>query len=475
MRFADLDGIADRRLPGDDADDRRERHRPTPRTSTRCSTTRSAHPATTASSRPTCTPTAATMRGSRPSSTPRWRRGVPVVSARQMLTWLDGRNGSSFANLTWNAGTLTFSIARGAGSNGLQAMLPTQGANGSLAGADPRAEPRRLHDPDDQGHRVRGLRRRGRRLRGDVRRRHDGRRRSARSSAVPGAGGTATVTWTTDEPATSRVDYGTSAGSLTLNVADPALVTSHTLQLTGLAPNTTYYFRVTSADGAAEHDDLAESARDAGHLHDADRGRHRHDRRRLQRRHDRRLDLRVRHGRRRGHPRADGRRRVRAGPVCPAAGRPDRWTGGTATVAGGSVTVDGSWIRDRRASSRPAARSSSSRTFSGDAFQNAGFGVDPRRAAGESWAMFGTERRRSGLLQARTTTESGEPSRRRARRAVHRLAAPLSASSGTRAASASTSTASSSTPPRHDRRDDAARSPATTTSAAAHCPSTGCG
>ncbi len=38
-------------------------------------------------------------------------KGVPVVSARQMLTWLDGRNGSSFADLAWNAGTLTFSIA----------------------------------------------------------------------------------------------------------------------------------------------------------------------------------------------------------------------------------------------------------------------------------------------------------------------------------------------------------------------------
>ena len=54
-------------------------------------------------------------------------RGVPVVSARQMLTWLDGRNGSSFEDLAWNGGTLTFCIAVGAGANGLQAMLPTSG------------------------------------------------------------------------------------------------------------------------------------------------------------------------------------------------------------------------------------------------------------------------------------------------------------------------------------------------------------
>ena len=43
-------------------------------------------------------------------------RGVPVVSAAQMLDWLDGRNGSSFANVAANAGSLTFSlVARPAG------------------------------------------------------------------------------------------------------------------------------------------------------------------------------------------------------------------------------------------------------------------------------------------------------------------------------------------------------------------------
>ena len=29
-------------------------------------------------------------------------RSVPIVSAKQMLTWLDGRNGSSFGSLSWN-------------------------------------------------------------------------------------------------------------------------------------------------------------------------------------------------------------------------------------------------------------------------------------------------------------------------------------------------------------------------------------
>jgi len=35
-------------------------------------------------------------------------RGVPIVSGRQMLTWLDGRNGSSFGSIAWSGGTLNF-------------------------------------------------------------------------------------------------------------------------------------------------------------------------------------------------------------------------------------------------------------------------------------------------------------------------------------------------------------------------------
>ena len=37
-------------------------------------------------------------------------RGVPVVSAKQMLDWLDGRNGSSFGSIAWTPGALTFTI-----------------------------------------------------------------------------------------------------------------------------------------------------------------------------------------------------------------------------------------------------------------------------------------------------------------------------------------------------------------------------
>ena len=59
---------------------------------------------------------------------------MPVVSARQMLTWLDGRNQSSFGSVAWAGGNLSFSISPGPGANGLRAMVPTAAAKGELVG-----------------------------------------------------------------------------------------------------------------------------------------------------------------------------------------------------------------------------------------------------------------------------------------------------------------------------------------------------
>lgn len=61
-------------------------------------------------------------------------RGVPVITARQLLTWLDGRNQSSFGALAMSGPTLTFTVTPHAGAVGLQAMLPTQSAQGPLSG-----------------------------------------------------------------------------------------------------------------------------------------------------------------------------------------------------------------------------------------------------------------------------------------------------------------------------------------------------
>ncbi|HXT31510.1 MAG TPA: N,N-dimethylformamidase beta subunit family domain-containing protein, partial [Vicinamibacterales bacterium] len=66
-----------------------------------------------------------------------------------------------------------------------------------------------------------------------------------------------TITWTTNEDATSKIQYSTdpdlltSTSSLppgTITINQSAFVTQHSVPLTGLTPNTTYYYRVISVD-----------------------------------------------------------------------------------------------------------------------------------------------------------------------------------------------------------------------------------
>ncbi len=64
--------------------------------------------------------------------------------------------------------------------------------------------------------------------------------------------GSATIAWTTDQPCSGRVEYGTTAtyGSV---VENATLTLSHSAALTGLTERTAYHFRITSmnADGIA--------------------------------------------------------------------------------------------------------------------------------------------------------------------------------------------------------------------------------
>jgi hypothetical protein len=61
-------------------------------------------------------------------------RGVPVVSGRQMLEWLDGRNNSTFDAISWNVNVLSFGITPAQGSRNLRAMIPTESSHGDLSG-----------------------------------------------------------------------------------------------------------------------------------------------------------------------------------------------------------------------------------------------------------------------------------------------------------------------------------------------------
>jgi len=67
----------------------------------------------------------------------------------------------------------------------------------------------------------------------------------------------ATINWITDEGATSQVEYGTTTAYGSNSVLNSTLVTSHSRTLSGLAPVTTYHYRVKSSDAAGN---LATSA-----------------------------------------------------------------------------------------------------------------------------------------------------------------------------------------------------------------------
>ncbi len=62
----------------------------------------------------------------------------------------------------------------------------------------------------------------------------------------------AVVTWTTDQPADSRVEYGTTTAYGSSTSTDATPVTSHSVMVSGLAPDTTYHVRAVSANTAGQ-------------------------------------------------------------------------------------------------------------------------------------------------------------------------------------------------------------------------------
>ncbi|HET7486306.1 MAG TPA: DUF4082 domain-containing protein [Acidimicrobiales bacterium] len=321
-------------------------------------------------------------------------RGVPVVSGRQLLTWTQGRDASSFANISWAGSALSFTVNAGAGANGLQGMLPVTGPGGTVLAAVTRggsavpfttqsvkgvqyaffgaaagAYVASYGTPDTTAPAISAV------------------------AAAPGSG-TAVVTWTTNEASTTRVDYGTTT-SLGTSVSNGALTTAHSITLTGLTGSTPYYFRVTSADAAgnaatspaspaapATFTTLAATVGDATTANFAAGT--------------------VGTGAYLAET-ADGE--VGLNPTTGGeftSGLPSGWsattlqTGGSAAVSGGKVAVDGARIGPS-STYGPGRSLEFVATFTGAANQSAGFGNTLNETP---WAMFGTSS--GGALYARS-------------------------------------------------------------------------
>ncbi len=68
------------------------------------------------------------------------------------------------------------------------------------------------------------------------------------------------ITWITTEKADSLVKYGTSSGNYTLRKYNSSYVKYHRIVLSGLLPNTTYYFVVNSTDEAGNSNQSSEGS-----------------------------------------------------------------------------------------------------------------------------------------------------------------------------------------------------------------------
>jgi hypothetical protein len=173
------------------------------------------------------------------------RRGVPLITARQLLTWLDGRNASSYSGISWSANTLSFSVNVGARANGLTGMVPTLGAGGRTLTTLTRAG---VAVPFTRTT-IKGV-------------------EYATFAAAPGAyaagyggsavapavssttvtpaadGTTADVTVTGTIAGRAEVEYGIRADQLSGRVVDGTQAGKRTVRLAGLNPGTAYWYRV---------------------------------------------------------------------------------------------------------------------------------------------------------------------------------------------------------------------------------------
>ena len=61
----------------------------------------------------------------------------------------------------------------------------------------------------------------------------------------------ATISFNTSLPTTAYVRYGKTSASLSLSKQSPVNATAHSIELTGLTPNTKYFFQVVSAAGSS--------------------------------------------------------------------------------------------------------------------------------------------------------------------------------------------------------------------------------
>jgi hypothetical protein len=175
--------------------------------------------------------------------------GVPVTTARDVLHWFDARGASSFGGLSWSGNTLQFTVDASRGSDGLRGMVPTSGVGGTTLSALSRGG----SPVSFQRITVKGIE--------YAEFEADSGAYTATYAAAAAAvtaattstttAGTATVNWASGTPGSAEVAYGTSPTALKSTKVGER-TRRHALHLRGLAPGTTYYYRVRTTDARGQ-------------------------------------------------------------------------------------------------------------------------------------------------------------------------------------------------------------------------------
>jgi hypothetical protein len=174
-------------------------------------------------------------------------RGVPVVSGRDALEFIDGRNASSFQNLTWASNSLSFTIVVGTGAQNLTAMLPTAGPDGTVLSGITRGG----SGVPYQVQTIKGI---------EYAMFPAAAGAHTASYAAPGGGpqvqsssfvterfDTTSVSWTTDQPSSGTVLVGSSPTKLSTAITSGGAAGEHAVEVPGVDAGETYYYRIVSA------------------------------------------------------------------------------------------------------------------------------------------------------------------------------------------------------------------------------------
>jgi len=176
-------------------------------------------------------------------------RGVNIWSAEDLLNFLQARNQVRITGTTWNGTLLTFNVDQLLGGQHLTLMVPAQSGGDNLTSILLDGNPVTFTTQTIKGYNYALFPAVAGTYQADY---ADDTTAPAITNveAVPAADGSATITWDTNELSDSLVENGTVSGVLGSSQSNAALVTSHSVTLTGLAPSTTYYYRVTSKDAS---------------------------------------------------------------------------------------------------------------------------------------------------------------------------------------------------------------------------------